>query len=325
MNARQLPLKYPMINSSMDSSHLLSVVGLSQNNTHWLNNQYSQIYCGYGSDVLDIDFLSPEYPRGQFPHLLIQEADTDPDVAVEQIIKSIQENMYVELSIDEFFIEGKHYYNKAHFNRHFLIYGYDLQNNSISLAGPDYNKIFNHHSLSFTQLINSLRYHLSHKQSIRFICLDDRFEVGFDLLALIKDLHDYLNSNHMKRSLEPYVKEDTLVWGIGVYTQLKIYLDKLSQGEIFYCIRPFHLLWEHKKCMLNRIKYLIQLGYSIPESVRVGYEDLYETALILRNILVKYHLSNDGNLIRIASNLLEKVASEEQILLSRLLLELEQR
>lgn len=40
-------------------------------------------------------------------------------------------------------------------------------------------------------------------------------------------------------------------WGIKVYGALLDYLDRLARNEIFYCVRPFHLLWEHKNAWLT--------------------------------------------------------------------------
>ncbi|MEK4998147.1 hypothetical protein [Paenibacillus sp. FSL H7-0918] len=317
-----LPIKYPMVNSSMNSSHLLSVVEVCSSKMDWLHNHYIHLYLGANMDVMDLEFLSPEQSLGHFPYLNFKEIRLGPEcVAVKQILDCLAEKEYVEVSLDEFYIEGKHYFNKVHFERNFMIYGYDDLSHTFSIAGSDYDKIFEFHELPADQIISSLRAHAFERHSIRSVRLNEADKMHFEPTTLIASLGDYYYSRQPKTMVTCPETDGGSCWGMKVYGALLDYLDRLARNEIFYCVRPFHLLWEHKKCMVNRLGYLSQCGYNLSDFIMKGYEDIYETTLILRNILVKYHLEPDLNLLRIAARTVESIDEQERALLSALLKE----
>ncbi|RCX21660.1 hypothetical protein DFP94_102415 [Fontibacillus phaseoli] len=63
-------------------------------------------------------------------------------------------------------------------------------------------------------------------------------------------------------------------------------------------IRAYHLQYEHKKCMVLMLSYMIDHGYLISgEGCLTSYKKLASDVLILRNFVVKYNLTKKLNLL----------------------------
>jgi hypothetical protein len=74
-------------------------------------------------------------------------------------------------------------------------------------------------------------------------------------------------------------------------------------------IRPFHLLWEHKRVMVRRINKLIEEGY-LPSNFNIlDFIWLQDTTLILRNSLLKYNLTRNVGMIE---DLIKKIVAVKQ-------------
>ncbi|MFP4976675.1 hypothetical protein ACE6ED_14810 [Paenibacillus sp. CN-4] len=289
----------------------------------WLHNHYMHLYLGEDLDVMDLEFVSPEQMLGHFPYLEMKTIQLGSEHnAVQQIVDCLEEKEYVEISLDEFYLEGKHYFNKDHFERKFIIYGYEELHHTFSIAGSDYDNVFEFHELPVNQLIQSLHGQSLQQLSIRSVRINDTGEVPFKLLSLTTAFEDYYYSRQPRAGITVTEAIEGSYWGMQVYGAMLVYLERLARSETFYCVRPFHLLWEHKKCMVSRLQYLSQHGYDLSNFISRGYEDIYETTLILRNILVKYHLEPNLNLLRIAARTVENIAEHEQTLLTALLKEL---
>ncbi len=73
------------------------------------------------------------------------------------------------------------------------------------------------------------------------------------ILKIYEDINKYLSA-----SIDAFSFDNTgPVSGIIVYDFICMYLDKLADGSIPHERRDrrvFRLIWEHKKCMLGRIK-----------------------------------------------------------------------
>jgi len=80
----------------------------------------------------------------------------------------------------------------------------------------------------------------------------------------------------------------------------------------WYDIRPLHILWEHKVCMLARIRYLESEKYL---NVADGLGNLYVTvevqARTLRMMMLKLRASRDVAVLKRIIQKLEQLAQDE--------------
>ena len=129
---------------------------------------------------------------------------------------------------------------------------------------------------------------------------------------MLKFLREYMDS-----SFEKYpISEEGQVKGTVVHNYLAMYIDKLKDGSIPYekmdwrALRP---VWEHKKCMLDRIKVVENKnGWSNELSER--YAPVVEKANRIRMMYAMYHKNhNDKLLDKIRDGLLDLAQSDKEI------------
>lgn len=108
---------------------------------------------------------------------------------------------------------------------------------------------------------------------------------------------------------------NNLVYGISVYDELiKYYKDILkNNSEEKADIRHFHLMYEHKKTMVSRLEYLVEKKYidNNTNSINVFYE-LENEAFNKRNILIKYNINKNKNMLNITIEALHKMYESEK-------------
>lgn len=143
----------------------------------------------------------------------------------------------------------------------------------------------------------------------------------FDI-ALVKELlGDYLYSqNSSERVRGFYNPTDDYYYGMQVYANLKLHYD--VENIIHSDIRPLHVLWEHKKLMFQRIKYMIDKGYLKPDSYLDDYSEIERLALVCRNLLLKYRLSPNKSRIPNLTTQLDAIVEKEKAILDKLLNEI---
>ena len=79
------------------------------------------------------------------------------------------------------------------------------------------------------------------------------------------------------------------VYGLNVYD---VICEDLVKNELSH--RPMHLLYEHKSLMCKRILFLIENGFLIAETkLQRKCENLRNDFLLLRNLFLKYKISNE--------------------------------
>ena len=115
-----------------------------------------------------------------------------------------------------------------------------------------------------------------------------------NLEAICNDLKKYLTSNIAKYPLD----NPDVAWGIVVYDYICMYLDKLADGSISHERRDrrvFRLIWEHKKCMLGRIK-AVENHCGWDDSLSKKYEEVVKLSdkarFIYSKFVIKYSNTN---------------------------------
>ena len=111
-------------------------------------------------------------------------------------------------------------------------------------------------------------------------------------------IHDHLK-NYLSSGIENYpLNNPDAAWGIVVYDYICMYLDKLADGSIPHERRDrrvFRLIWEHKKCMLGRIRAIEkQCGWDyVLSSAYEGVVELSDKArFIYSKFVIKYSNTN---------------------------------
>ncbi len=113
-----------------------------------------------------------------------------------------------------------------------------------------------------------------------------------DLKTIYEAVKGYMSSN-----IETYPLTDTgTANGIVVYDYICMYLDKLADGSIPHERRDrriFRLIWEHKKCMLGRIR-AVEEKCKWDSSLSTAYNEVVALADKMRFIYSKFVIKYSG-------------------------------
>lgn len=214
------------------------------------------------------------------------------------IIDCIDLGRYIYTWADEYDISSKISYQKNHVFHDVFIYGYDLENNCFYTLGFGTDMQFSSHLIPFEQL-HSLEDTLDYWDIKIFVIeRNDQFDdSSVDLSLLNIWLNDYLRSFDSSLRYKPLIysyglnsETGDLCYGLSVYASLMEYLESVKRGQSSLDIRPFHILWEHKKIMVERIKYMIDNVYIEDDGLLEKAEQLEKVVLSIRNLLLKHFI-----------------------------------
>lgn len=245
--------------------------------------------------------------------------------AVDIVKTMIDDGFYVAfIGVDDYYIKGKSWYQEQHVNHDGLIIGYDDENGTLSIAA--YNQrwvfsVFETPQECFAEGVNSLCNMGIYGELCAVKVKDDPQELNVQIIY--NDLKKYLSSGISDYPLD----NPDVVWGIVVYDYLCMYLDKLADGSVPYerkDRRVFRLVWEHKKCMLDRIKAIEKL-YGWNNECSSIYEEVVEVADKVRFIYSKFVIKYSNKLLEKIQVLLMRMKKLEVHILGRFLNDLENK
>lgn len=227
----------------------------------------------------------------------------------------LDDGMYVYYcAIDDFYLPGKSWYGIRHIHHDGVICGYDDNDETISIAAYDINWVYRLIRMPqkcFLEALNSSieagKYGNMTAYKIRFHTV---VEINED--EMLRFLEEYLDSDFEKYPVD----QQGEVRGIVVHDYLAMYIDKLKDGSVPYekmdwrALRP---IWEHKKCMLDRIK-AVESKNGWDNSLSERYAPVVEKANRIRIMYAMYHKNhNDKLLDKIHDGLLELADSDREI------------
>ena len=198
---------------------------------------------------------------------------------------------------DDYYIEGKSLYNQRHLAHDGLIYGYDDNEGTYSVVAYNNEWIYTTFTTSqrgIEKAMNSI-IELDNIYGYLLALKATEDEVKLDIEYIKKQIKEYLKSD--LENCSPHIDGEAI--GIVVHEYINMYLDKLINKSIPYDKtdkRIFRLLWEHKKCMLERIQ-IIERTLNKDNKLSKEYELILNESNKIRNIYIRYNVRKDENLL----------------------------
>ncbi|WP_162862614.1 non-ribosomal peptide synthetase [Acetivibrio cellulolyticus] len=197
--------------------------------------------------------------------------------AVEDIIKFIVDKIdsghYIIINVDEYYLRQKNRYMKEHFVHQQLVYGYDNVQRKIMAVGFDSERIFTDIEFDYNDFAES--YEKGKVNCNEFITWvneraiqtltpkDIRGEYDFGPGYFGEQLNKYLNSSNANdetvydfASTEDLKKCDPVRFGIDYHDALIQHIQNVLNGNFTVYYNCFHLLYEHKKGIIDRLQYI---------------------------------------------------------------------
>lgn len=337
MKSLKLPINSaPPIKIYQYRAYPLSITSQYSTTQSWFYSNFIHLKCNRNfiedKTDLDIDFIAGNI-YGGIPWLdyhdnnFVHKRFTSGHHICMNIISKINDGYYHYTFVDEYYIPQRRAYRKFHNSHDLLIFGYNLSNNSFNVIGFDENSLYTETSVSFKEFVKSVK--LSKNKYSRYIKIKDDVHYTVDKDKIIDNLEDYLFSKNCANKLSKYDFDErtehmidlnqsllTQNWefGINVHTQLILFCNELLNDQ-FIDIRPFHCLWEHKKCMLDRMRYFYQNGMITDSALINSYQDVVLESNKIRLVIIKYMFRKDKETInRVISGIKDLYYKEFNIL-----------
>lgn len=236
---------------------------------------------------------------------------------VSYLIKNLLNNgYYVEFrGVDDYYVKGKSWYHKKHFNHDGLICGYDQDDKTYSIYSYDENwiyRVFKTPQICFDRGLKAML-----KEGFEsYICAlkpkDDVVEINLE--NIYRRICEYLASN-----LKIYPPDtEGMVYGIAAQDYIAMYIDRINDGFIKHADvdrRVFRMIWEHKKIMLERIV-AVENILKLTSDISERYEPLVREADNMRMLYASYCLRERQSLLSTIKDKLLKISKKEYEILT---------
>lgn len=237
------------------------------------------------------------------------------DYCLDIIKQMLDSGMYVYYNgVDDFYLPGKSWYGTRHLNHDGIICGYDDKNGTISIVAHDIDWVYRVIRMPQISFIEGLRSSLDSKHYgyMTAYKIRENIVVRLNEKEILKNLKEYIDS-----SFENYpTDKDGEVMGIVVHEYLAKYVDKLIDGSIpsekmdWRSLRP---VWEHKKCMLQRIQ-AVEFKNAWNADLSERYSSVVEKANSIRMMYAMYHKNYNKKLLyKIRDGLIELSNSDKEL------------
>lgn len=339
---RLLPLSSPPLTGYLHHAFPLSILAGRRHFHPWLYGQYIQLSCPGHYDFERVvkqrfelfDFYNhPDYSAVHpFRHVLVapfleshwldRRLVVRTDGLTTFLVEAIGLGYYVEACVDAFYVPGSDAYQERHSCQEVLVSGFDSVSESFVVSiGFDRSGDYTIDELTFDEVERAIASAdlKGHTNQLGLCLLRPIPEISHELDTewILAQLEDYVWSKNSSRRFAALRNHDTRFYGLATYEWLERYFRFLRDRPDCTDVRPIHIFWEHKKLMMDRLRYLEARGVLFGGD---GFSDRYERlatkAGVLRMMLLKARLTRDPSIVeRIADGVGQMGLEEREVLL----------
>lgn len=312
----KLPMADPVLTTIPSHSNFLTISLLQESGRAWLANFYVNIYLRYvdgdvtwldscKANFLDWGTLDRNYSNlvSSFfiPRQFVGES------IIDFVKKSLENQYYIILRLDEFYIGAYSNFNKRHRPHCAFINGIDIEKKIILVSDFFYDGRYQTVELKFEEFL--LAYESVEENQIP---REPDYQFLRSEIQLLKANYSYykfslkqlwirLNDYHLGKDstgrftntaylFDSYNEENQMEYLYGINSIVKI-------AELF-CerkmgIQNIHMLYDRYKAMSFRLRFLSEKYPDMNlKSTTITYEEIEKQALNLRNLCLKYTITN---------------------------------
>lgn len=334
---KELPFGEPSVRCFLFEAYPLSILSVKEDYKQWFYSNYIQLCCYENFIERNEVFLQFHGPDQGFnsPYLKKQYLSwetfpKDKVDIVDFVIANITSDYYFYCYVDEYDIPHRKPYHTYHLMHDLFIYGFDNENNVFMILGYDENKQFKKNKVSYDDFRTAFLHNDADKKKqywtdrIYMFKFDDTANYNFDVQCIIDLTEDYLQSRNTgerdRRFHNPY---DMTIFGIKTYDCLITYYKMLLEHRLSFDVRIPYLLWEHKKCMRERLDFMIhEKDYDNLNGCFEEYIKLEEIAKTILNLMMKYNQRENPSYINKIIGYLQQLKKGEVTTLEDVLVKL---
>lgn len=238
------------------------------------------------------------------------------DAILELMFRLLTNKSYILTKSNEYYIPNRNAYKTFRFDHENLVYGFDTEKQQFNIASYKSDGYYGGSLISFDEYFDSLKYNEFTDFTFNIFSRASDYKPQFDIEKCRSYLSDYLSGSNRKYDLS----RNEHYFGIDAVKNLYFYIEHIKGAGKDLDVRYFYFLWEHKKLMHARIKYMSENGYI---KGNLNLHDKYSKAIndsdIIKNLAIKYNLMHNDNILLRIQNLLYCVIQKDEEILGRLL------
>ncbi|MGO4548853.1 hypothetical protein AB4Z29_29090 [Paenibacillus sp. 2TAB23] len=331
MTTKRLPMHDHDYKTYPNIAHLFCMIGNREETLPWVYNNFIQLV--YFGSLRKIDYTNKQdsffdpllfdcpWLQFQFMHRDTVAQKWNGSI-VQFAIDAIDMGQYVYFLADQSHIRESDAYGRHAHNHDMFIYGYDKAAGTLHIADNMRRGRYVETSCSFAEMeaayaaadpdsdwFDRRVMSVSFKPKTYF-----QYErnTAFDSLSVVDAMDRYV------RGWKPHsylCLENT--YGIKVYDRIQEYLQGIEQERDVADIRLLHILWEHKKLMHRRLRFMLEHDFLRDASLESAYSEVERGHGIAVGLLLKYSVSGDKRSVAKVSSLLSDGARLEKELLNK--------
>lgn len=284
----------------------------------WLYENYIQIVFNPESG-LPIDFLDDGFEDNiniEFENFTHQDIRDIKQTPTNFIIKKMTEGHFIYAAVDEFYLGCRSCYNKYHMEHCNMIVGFDKEKKTLDIVGYS-DRNYKLCQTSFDKFETAFL----EKFSVQTLKAIDKENTEIDIKKVYQSLCALARSDNSYIKFPIQKEHQSPFHGLKVYEKIEDMCFKIHEsGDL----RVLHLLYEHKKIMCSRIKYLEKHNFIKDcDYIYEEYKKLEDIFLGFRNKLTKAKIIGDPDRIKksvsIIKEELKNIAIHEKKLLEELI------
>ncbi|CAM3611814.1 hypothetical protein [Marinicrinis lubricantis] len=333
---KALPVTNPAIDAYNNIANVLSIIQGDDKAADWIHSHFIQLYHDQSfEDSFTLSFYAPyliktcPWLETQMVHKRIVEKGWDDITRF--LIDCIDSGCYVILIVDQFYIPNSVYYQKSHRPHELFVYGYHLGKEEFDIsdnfASGKYKRLacsFEDLRIAYNELSPEMELNYNHYNGMMFVLSKKELAepIPFHPQLVIRRLEDYLHSIDSSASDQALYAHSKPNWSYGLrcYSNLIKYVDHVCDRQEYLDIRPFHVIYLHKKQMVSRIEFMqTKADLWNGEELKSRFSELEKTSLITRNLAMKYNFSNDPGLKMAITDQLETIVNAERHIVPQLI------
>ncbi|PZD96849.1 hypothetical protein DNH61_06530 [Paenibacillus sambharensis] len=301
MDGKSLPIGSPLIKTYLHWAHQATIIAKHDKYLPWVYSNFVQLYTISDEREIKVDYLSYDGPYPRFPGITMnwfeRKLFTDAQIDLKHfIVTCIDNDKFVEVSLDEYYIPVKSSFQHTHYVHPTLIYGYNLNKQTYLAVGFDNAMIFREIEIAFSDLANGFYY--SEWAGIGFLNTETPIEytnssLEFNLPLIKRYVHDFIHSSNSF----PNLPRKSSCLGAETYNEIG---RKLMDSRLSDDIRSFHIFHEHKQIMLLRLSYMLEnsiVSAAGLKEIHQAYRELEQLCLLLRNRRLKHRESGKFDVV----------------------------
>lgn len=229
--------------------------------------------------------------------------------------KAIENEYYLYLNVDEYFIPNRRSYNHQHLSHDILVYGFDKKRQVLKVLGYDKYMRFASSEVPYDEFMNAFTNLDKIKNDCEQICLFktkiEQYEVNGDIIK--ERLIDYVESKNTSQQYADLKVPWERSYGLSTYDSITADLVDVKRNPLKK-IDPRNtlIILEHKKLMKERAEYLFSNGIVNQEIDLLAYAELQELSRIIHLLCLKYNIKRDVLIIEDIMKMIHTLKVKEE-------------